>query len=582
MKIQCQSCQAKYTIADEKVAGKVVKIRCKKCGEAIMINGHEMRPSDDVGNMPVYDEASQSDEQWTVNVADGDQRTMTAREIVAEHRAGTINDETYCWKDDMPDWLPLREIESLYSALGAPSHVSLHDEAQPSNSVPPPEMPVPAASEPAESPLSGVSHSNGLGAGFAGSAPTEDTALISAGAPPAEAAPAAAYPSEAESAAGAVAVVAAPAAARRGGGRGQGADLFGNAAHAGGESDVVEAAGGVDAAAMAAAHAEKLTGQRNESSVLFSLSSLTEEKKKNAAPASSRTTATAEGSGLIDIRALGASMGVDESKAKGDTKARVDDIMNLSGGGAFGAPLAAPMLTPSPLEAADQAAASGKSSKGFAILGAAVIIAAAILGGVFLVTRNTTTAPATQTMAPAVTPTNEPPAATPAATAPAENTPAPPTTGPATVPAVPGPKPPARPGAAAAGPKTAAAPAAEAPRPPSGSPDLAGAMAAAAGKPADAPKPAAVNTTAPFNRGAAAAALGNVNVQACKKPDGPTGSGHVIVTFNPDGTVGTAVVDGGPFPGTAVGGCVAGKFRSAHVPAFAGGPQPVGKSFSIN
>ncbi|MDB5219989.1 MAG: virulence associated protein, partial [Myxococcaceae bacterium] len=28
MKIQCQSCQAKYTIADEKVLGKVVKIRC--------------------------------------------------------------------------------------------------------------------------------------------------------------------------------------------------------------------------------------------------------------------------------------------------------------------------------------------------------------------------------------------------------------------------------------------------------------------------------------------------------------------------------------------------------------------------
>ena len=35
MKIQCQSCQAKYTIADEKVLGKVVKIRCKKCGATV-------------------------------------------------------------------------------------------------------------------------------------------------------------------------------------------------------------------------------------------------------------------------------------------------------------------------------------------------------------------------------------------------------------------------------------------------------------------------------------------------------------------------------------------------------------------
>ena len=31
----------KYTIADEKVLGKIVKIRCKKCGATIVINGNE-------------------------------------------------------------------------------------------------------------------------------------------------------------------------------------------------------------------------------------------------------------------------------------------------------------------------------------------------------------------------------------------------------------------------------------------------------------------------------------------------------------------------------------------------------------
>ena len=41
MKIACQSCQAKYTIADEKVVGKVVKIRCKKCGSTIVVNGQD-------------------------------------------------------------------------------------------------------------------------------------------------------------------------------------------------------------------------------------------------------------------------------------------------------------------------------------------------------------------------------------------------------------------------------------------------------------------------------------------------------------------------------------------------------------
>ena len=85
-----------------------------------------------------------------------------------------------------------------------------------------------------------------------------------------------------------------------------------------------------------------------------------------------------------------------------------------------------------------------------------------------------------------------------------------------------------------------------------------------------------------FDRSAASSALGNVDVQSCKKAGGPTGSGHVNVTFAPTGEVSSAVVDSGPYPGTAVGGCVAGKFRGAHVPAFSGAPVTVGKSFTID
>ena len=39
MKIVCENCGAKYSIADEKVKGKVFKIRCKKCSESIVIRG---------------------------------------------------------------------------------------------------------------------------------------------------------------------------------------------------------------------------------------------------------------------------------------------------------------------------------------------------------------------------------------------------------------------------------------------------------------------------------------------------------------------------------------------------------------
>lgn len=589
MKIQCQSCQAKYTIADEKVLGKVVKIRCKKCSATIVINGNETRPQEDNADTNVFDYAAGGNEQWTVNVADGDQRTMTVAEIANEYRAGVVNDETYCWKDGMADWLPLREIEQLFGALktgGRPPMESQHDDI----SLPPQSVPPPAGAGAGglfgggggavESPFAGTNGTNGNHYGDV-----------------AQAAP----------------------AARRGGGRGQGADLFGNAASAGGEEDVM-----TSAANAAAGHGggggldeQKLTGQRNESSVLFSLSALTEGAKKDApAPGGSgnRTTAAADGSGLIDIRALSQTMGSDEKK---DTNARVDDIMNLSGGGAFGAALAAPILAPPPLEVAATGHAGGDAGGGNKMLLVAIIAGAALIAVgivVAVVLTRPTVPPVAEnptgvgsgmaTGTPAGTGSamaaNDPSGAgtggnpSTAVTAPAatDNTPPPPGTGQTAAAGKTGPAAgPAKtgtgatgPGAIAAAPKETAAKTPDPPKTPEPPKDFGSALAAAAGKPANAaPENAGGGgSTAPFDRGAAAASLGAINVQSCKKPDGPTGTGHVKVTFAPNGSVSSAVVDGGPFPGTPVGGCIAGKFRSAHVPAFSGAPVGVGKSFTIN
>ncbi len=588
MKIQCQSCQAKYTIADEKVLGKVVKIRCKKCSATIVINGNETRAPEDNGDTHVFDYAGQANDQWTVNVADGDQRTMTGQEIVAEYRAGVVNDETYCWKDGMADWLPVREIDQLYGAvkLGparGPSD-SLHDDI----SVPPQSIPAPSANAAA---LFSASDASPLDSPFAGS---NGNGHYADAREPAHA------------------PVAAASAARRGGGRGQGADLFGNVATAGGEEDVMTSAatsqgGGGFPSGGGGLEEQKLTGQRNESSVLFSLSALTEGGKGDSGPSANRTTATADGSGLIDIRALSQTMGSDDKK---DTNARVDDIMNLSGGGAFGAALAAPILAPPPLEMShdySQQGGGGKSNNMLfvAIIAGALLIAVGIVVAVVL-TRPTvapidtastnptgsgtgTMAAGTGTPTAAGTAAGADTAASAATTAAAvaDNTPPPPGTGNAVgkTPAVTGggAAPKGNGGGAAvvaAKDPTPAAPAApKAAAPPT---DLAGAMGAAAGKPAAAAPPAETASGAPFDRGAASGAIGAVNVQSCAKPGGPTGAGHVKITFAPNGSVSAAIIDSGPFNGTPVGGCIVGKFRGPHVPAFGGGPITVGKSFTIN
>lgn len=80
-----------------------------------------------------------------------------------------------------------------------------------------------------------------------------------------------------------------------------------------------------------------------------------------------------------------------------------------------------------------------------------------------------------------------------------------------------------------------------------------------------------------FDRGAAAHAL-TVDLSSCK---GAVGTGHVQVTFATDGSVSKVDVDLPPFKGTAQADCIAEKYRAVKIPAFAGAPVTVGKSFSI-
>ncbi len=44
MRFECDSCHAKYKIADEKVRGRVVRFPCRKCDHKILIDGHERDP----------------------------------------------------------------------------------------------------------------------------------------------------------------------------------------------------------------------------------------------------------------------------------------------------------------------------------------------------------------------------------------------------------------------------------------------------------------------------------------------------------------------------------------------------------
>ncbi|MEM1413747.1 MAG: zinc-ribbon domain-containing protein, partial [Myxococcota bacterium] len=44
MKFLCDNCKAKYQIPDEKIAGRTLRMNCRKCGSAIVIKGPPAEP----------------------------------------------------------------------------------------------------------------------------------------------------------------------------------------------------------------------------------------------------------------------------------------------------------------------------------------------------------------------------------------------------------------------------------------------------------------------------------------------------------------------------------------------------------
>ncbi|WP_441290521.1 zinc-ribbon domain-containing protein [Sorangium sp. KYC3313] len=638
MKITCESCQAKYTIADEKVVGKTVKIKCKKCNHSMVVHGaNEAAPaapqdatveqqgalSDDADAKLVADVGgapAAAPDTWTVNVAEGDERTMTTAELVAEYARGGLSNDTYVWKDGMGDWLPIASVPELKerfssqedaapapaaaaaapaaaasaiatpmpAAAAAPAAAAPAAAAAPPAAVSAPAVaPAPAA---AAAPVPTAPAAAGLRFGPEGTVVMKDSrrALNQAGAAtPAPAAvasakaPEAAAPASPAAAAPAPAGAPAPAVARRAA-RGAAVDVFSAAERA---ED--------PAASSPPPGLDRQVGERNENSVLFSLSALT--ATENAAAAKQN-----------DEDELPSGRRPSNRPSKNNGRAGYDDLLNLGGGPIASAPMLAPppLLAPvtdsrpppsmslpskasvppaslsslSPLTAPDASTRKGRTG-----LIAAAVAAVVLIGGVaFFFMQSPTPEASTATPEQANTAPAEVPS--PAETAPAP-APTPAETAAAATPstaetAAPSAEPTPSAEAPSAATPAAATPAAATP-PAAGKP--ASAPAAAAEKPASKPEPAA-SSGAEFNRGAASSALGAAagSAKSCKKAGGPTGTGRVKVTFAPSGSVTSAEVQGAPFAGTSVGGCVARLFRSARVPAFGGGSVTVSKSFTIN
>jgi predicted Zn finger-like uncharacterized protein len=305
MKIVCDACSAKYSIADEKVRGKVFKIRCKKCSNIIVVRGsvnesaEPAAPQYDHKETKVFDYQKSGDggneaadgAVWHLVIDQEQVGPMTVEEVEERFRRGDVDAEGYVWREGFGDWERLADVD-VFTAM-----------------------------------VSGQRpEDNGLG-GLFGSGNLDDGRGVQND-------PADLF-------------------AARGAGDEAGADLFagtGLSADAGaGDTDALFAAAdgmGMGSSSAAKPASSTLTAQRNENSVLFSLNNLaalasdaprssSSSSSTSLSAVSSSSTSLAsgssagppqsEGSGLIDIRSM-AQVYLGESKQSTRPVGSADDL----------------------------------------------------------------------------------------------------------------------------------------------------------------------------------------------------------------------------------------------------------------
>ena len=335
MKVVCESCQAKYQVPDARVAGKKLKIRCKRCGATVLIRG-DLAASDGAQDEPSIapvDSASASGMdvplEWHVSL-DGETRgPYSTEELRAWLSSSPSAWDAHVWREGFPDWIEARACAELGTA------------------------PLVAAA----SPFDPVHEDEG---------PTKTFEAAS--------------------------FVAAPFMARAARG-GRGADTRASAVRTRTANGGLAAAGSsphLDAEGA-------LTGERHEDSVLFSAQGLQTMASAPAyTPGPNPGFAGGEGSGLIDIRALASLARQSQARIANPSAANGGEpSVNESGGLSFGNEeeedaRAALMNQPSSFGRIDSLAPISNTTQTsnvavpLAILGGCALVAAAVFAAILI------------------------------------------------------------------------------------------------------------------------------------------------------------------------------------------------------
>ncbi|HEY8377848.1 MAG TPA: GYF domain-containing protein, partial [Nannocystis sp.] len=287
MKIECDKCGAKYSIADDKVRGKTFKIRCKKCSNVIIVRD-KGAGAEEGGDAPA-DEPG-----WHLAIGGETVGPISEAEVRERFAAGEIDKDTSVWQEGFEDWLPLSEVSTFADLVQQAAAAA------------------PRATQPADDPFASTgddAYSAPASTPSPAAEPVQPVASKPASGPSAQAAPAASSST--------------PSSPR-----------VSNLTGARNENSVLFSLDSLSSMALGG----KPSGPSGPS---FSLSG-----GGGGAASAPSATSNSEGSGLIDIRAMSGMMnaGGGSSGGGGSDDGRDDSMLPSFGGTGFGGLAAAPLL----------------------------------------------------------------------------------------------------------------------------------------------------------------------------------------------------------------------------------------------
>ncbi|MBS1148831.1 MAG: hypothetical protein H6Q89_529, partial [Myxococcaceae bacterium] len=135
MNVTCDKCNKRYSIADDKVRGKSVKIRCKQCQNLISVQGPAPVPAGlelggapaAVGSSPWEEERTRAmpamdvTAQWFAMVKGKQLGPFDMKGLEGKVKAGELTLRTYLWKQGMADWKRASDVPEVSSVFAGVS-----------------------------------------------------------------------------------------------------------------------------------------------------------------------------------------------------------------------------------------------------------------------------------------------------------------------------------------------------------------------------------------------------------------------------------------------------------------------------